>query len=61
MKSGAGVLCVESGGPVPGVGCAGRGIITAFEKLEELDAFNIYTCPCAVHLANLWFNQEIED
>ncbi len=35
----AGVLCVESGGPRPGVGCAGRGIISAFEKLEELDAF----------------------
>ncbi len=32
-----GVLCVECGGPRPGVGCAGRGIITAFEKLEELD------------------------
>ena len=26
-----GVLCVESGGPTPGVGCAGRGIISAFE------------------------------
>lgn len=37
-----GVLCVEAGGPVPGVGCAGRGIITAFETLEELDAYNIY-------------------
>lgn len=37
-----GVLCVEAGGPTPGVGCAGRGIITAFEKLEELNAFNIY-------------------
>ena len=37
-----GVLCVESGGPTPGVGCAGRGIITAFEKLEELRAFEIY-------------------
>ena len=33
-----GVLCVEAGGPTPGIGCAGRGIITAFEKLEELDA-----------------------
>lgn len=41
-KSSTGVLCVESGGPVPGVGCAGRGIITAFEKLEELDAYEIY-------------------
>ncbi|MDF2512920.1 MAG: Nitrogenase [Herbinix sp.] len=37
-----GVLCVEAGGPVPGVGCAGRGIITAFEKLEELQAFETY-------------------
>lgn len=39
----AGVLCVESGGPTPGVGCAGRGIISAFEKLEELQAFETYT------------------
>lgn len=37
-----GVLCVEAGGPVPGVGCAGRGIITAFEKLQELNAFEVY-------------------
>lgn len=37
-----GVLCVEAGGPVPGVGCAGRGIITAFEKLAELNAFDQY-------------------
>lgn len=37
-----GVLCVEAGGPTPGVGCAGRGIIAAFEKLEELDAFEVY-------------------
>lgn len=37
-----GVLCVESGGPTPGIGCAGRGIITAFEKLEELEAFEEY-------------------
>lgn len=37
-----GVLCVEAGGPTPGVGCAGRGIIAAFEKLEELNAFEVY-------------------
>lgn len=37
-----GVLCVEAGGPTPGVGCAGRGIIAAFEKLEELKAFETY-------------------
>ena len=42
VKSSTGVLCVEAGGPVPGVGCAGRGIITAFEKLEELDAYGVY-------------------
>ena len=44
VHSGAfGVLCVESGGPVPGVGCAGRGIITAFEKLAELRAYEIHS------------------
>lgn len=37
-----GVLCVEAGGPTPGIGCAGRGIITAFEKLEELRAYETY-------------------
>lgn len=37
-----GVLCVEAGGPMPGIGCAGRGIITAFEKLEELGAYQVY-------------------
>ncbi len=34
-----GILCVETGGPKPGSGCAGRGVITAFEKLERLGAF----------------------
>lgn len=43
FKSETGVLCVESGGPVPGVGCAGRGIITAFETLEELDAYSVFS------------------
>jgi nitrogenase iron protein NifH len=37
-----GVLCVEAGGPTPGIGCAGRGIITAFDTLEQLDAYDIY-------------------
>ncbi|MDD3232871.1 MAG: ArsA-related P-loop ATPase, partial [Candidatus Methanomethylophilus sp.] len=31
-----GCLCVEAGGPEPGVGCAGRGIISAFELLDSL-------------------------
>lgn len=37
-----GVLCVEAGGPTPGIGCAGLGIISAFQKLEELEAFEVY-------------------
>ncbi|MDK2822520.1 MAG: nitrogenase iron protein NifH [Clostridia bacterium] len=32
-------LCVESGGPEPGVGCAGRGIITSINMLESLGAY----------------------
>lgn len=32
----AGVSCVEAGGPEPGVGCAGRGILSTFDLLEEL-------------------------
>ncbi|WP_455716506.1 nucleotide-binding protein [Anaerosporobacter sp.] len=32
-------LCVEAGGPTPGIGCAGRGIIAAFEELERLHAY----------------------
>ncbi|MBR4342181.1 MAG: AAA family ATPase [Lachnospiraceae bacterium] len=38
----AGVLCVEAGGPTPGVGCAGRGIIAALDKLKEKGAYEIY-------------------
>lgn len=33
-----GIKCVESGGPEPGVGCAGRGIITSINLLERLGA-----------------------
>ena len=36
----AGVKCVEAGGPEPGVGCAGRGIIVALEKLKGLNAIS---------------------
>jgi nitrogenase iron protein NifH len=35
----AGIKCVESGGPEPGVGCAGRGVITAINFLEEEGAY----------------------
>jgi nitrogenase iron protein NifH len=34
-----GVYCVEAGGPSPGVGCAGRGIITAVELLKQQKVF----------------------
>lgn len=32
-----GVVCIETGGPTPGLGCAGRGIIATFQLLEELE------------------------
>ncbi|HCY88268.1 MAG TPA: nitrogenase iron protein [Desulfobacteraceae bacterium] len=35
-----GTLCTESGGPEPGVGCAGRGIITSINLLEQLGAYS---------------------
>jgi nitrogenase iron protein NifH len=40
LKTGfKGTRCVESGGPEPGVGCAGRGIITSINLLESLGAY----------------------
>ena len=37
-----GVICVEAGGPSPGLGCAGRGIIAALETLEKKGAYEKY-------------------
>lgn len=37
-----GILCIETGGPTPGLGCAGRGIITTFSLLEDLELFEKY-------------------
>lgn len=37
-----GVLCIETGGPTPGLGCAGRGIITTFSLLSDLELFEKY-------------------
>lgn len=34
-----GIQCVESGGPEPGVGCAGRGVITAIDLMENNGAY----------------------
>jgi nitrogenase iron protein NifH len=40
MKTGyKNIRCVESGGPEPGVGCAGRGVITSINFLEENGAY----------------------
>ncbi len=41
MREGfGGTWCTESGGPEPGVGCAGRGIITSINMLEQLGAYD---------------------
>lgn len=40
FRSPSGVWCAESGGPLPGVGCAGRGVITAFQQLDALRAYD---------------------
>ena len=31
------ILCIETGGPTPGLGCAGRGIITTFQLLDDFE------------------------
>lgn len=36
------ILCIETGGPAPGLGCAGRGIIATFSILEELELFESF-------------------
>ncbi|AMK14200.1 nitrogenase iron protein NifH [methanogenic archaeon mixed culture ISO4-G1] len=38
MEGTDGVLCTEAGGPEPGIGCAGRGILTTFDTLKKLGA-----------------------
>ena len=42
VKGECGVICVEAGGPTPGVGCAGRGIIAALDKLKEKGAYEVF-------------------
>ncbi|MDI9645989.1 MAG: hypothetical protein QFX40_04770 [Archaeoglobales archaeon] len=36
VKGYAGIICAEVGGPEPGVGCAGRGLLLAFEYIDKL-------------------------
>ena len=40
MTSASGIQFIEVGGPEPGVGCAGRGILKMFEIIEEVDLLN---------------------
>lgn len=35
-----GILCIESGGPEPGTGCAGRGIVAALDQIRQRDLLN---------------------
>ncbi len=44
-----GMVLVESGGPDPGVGCAGRGVITAFEILDKLGAFKQFEIEVVIY------------
>lgn len=44
-----GVYCVESGGPEPGVGCAGRGVLTAINILRDLKAFDTYSVDVVIY------------
>jgi len=44
-----GIYCVESGGPEPGVGCAGRGVLTALQILKDLKAFDTYGVEVVVY------------
>ena len=46
------IRCVESGGPEPGVGCAGRGVITSINFLEENGAYeDPMTCSATLSAA----------
>ena len=43
------VYCVEPGGPEPGIGCAGRGVLTAINILRDLKTFDTYDVDVAVY------------
>ncbi len=49
FKGPYGMLLVESGGPDPGVGCAGRGVITALQTLERLDVFKRFEIDVVIY------------
>lgn len=44
-----GVLCAESGGPDPGIGCAGRGVMVALQLLSDFDVYGKYGIEIAIY------------
>jgi len=49
FRSPGGIYLVEAGGPEPGVGCAGRGVLTALQILKDLNAFETYRIDVAIY------------
>jgi nitrogenase iron protein NifH len=49
FPSPGGIYLVEAGGPEPGVGCAGRGVLTALQILKDLNAFETYRIDVAIY------------
>lgn len=49
VKGTEGIYCVEAGGPTPGMGCAGRGIIAALETLVQKNAFEEYKIDIVIY------------
>ena len=49
FKGPGGVYCVESGGPEPGIGCAGRGVLTAIQILRDLKAYQTYELDVVIY------------
>jgi nitrogenase iron protein NifH len=45
----SGIYLVEAGGPEPGIGCAGRGVLTALQILKDLKAFSTYNIDVAIY------------
>lgn len=44
-----GIVVTEAGGPEPGIGCAGRGVISALQLLERLDAYKYFDIDIAIY------------
>ena len=49
FKTSSGIYCVEAGGPEPGIGCAGRGVLTALQILRDLKSFETYKIDVAIY------------